>query len=120
MIESNARLPKVIESLAQLGYVHEGDLGISGREAFARQGQDIPRDGTGRTWPNHHLYVCAQDSEELTKHLAFRDYLRKNPDAVLAYTKLKRQLAQRFPHDIESYIQGKRTFIDEIIEHALG
>lgn len=119
VIESNAQLPEAIESLAQLGYVHEGDLGIAGREAFARQGQDVPRDGTGRMWPNHHLYVCAQDSEELTRHLTFRDYLWKNPNAVLAYTKLKRQLAQQFPHDIESYIQGKRTFIDEIVEHAL-
>jgi GrpB-like predicted nucleotidyltransferase (UPF0157 family) len=118
VIESNARLPGVIQSLYQLGYVHQGDLGIVGREAFDRQGQDVPRDGTGRMWSNHHLYVCAQDSAELARHLAFRDHLRKNPDAVLAYGKLKRQLAQEFPHDIESYIQGKRAFVEEILQRA--
>ena len=118
VIESNARLPDVIQSLAVLGYVHEGDLGIAGREAFARQGQDVPRDGTGRTWLNHHLYVCVQDSSELKRHLAFRDYLRKNPDAVRAYSELKRQLAQRFPHDIDSYIEGKKTFVEESLKRA--
>ncbi len=120
VIESNARLPEAIQSLAGLGYFHEGDLGIAGREAFGRQGQDVPRDGTGRTWPNHHLYVCVQDSEELARHLAFRDYLRENPAAVLVYEKLKRQLAQQFPHDIDLYIEGKRTFVEEILERAIA
>lgn len=40
-----------VTRLAKLGYVHEGDLGIPGREAFIP-----PRDVD---W--HHLYLCTVD-----------------------------------------------------------
>ncbi len=46
--------------LARLGYVHKGDLGISGREAFL-----APTDE-----PQHHLYLLAEGAAELTRHLA--------------------------------------------------
>ena len=65
VIESNTVLPEMIQPLARLGYIHRGDLGIPGREAFDREDHDVPRDGTGRTWPDHHLYVCGKDSVEL-------------------------------------------------------
>ncbi|WP_434756580.1 GrpB family protein [Paenibacillus amylolyticus] len=37
VIESMEYLPWVIKNLDELGYVHEGDLGIKNREAFARK-----------------------------------------------------------------------------------
>ncbi|MFC5451616.1 GrpB family protein [Paenibacillus aestuarii] len=46
-----------IERLATLGYIHEGDLEITGREAF------IPPCGV----PWHHLYVCAIDNVEYSR-----------------------------------------------------
>lgn len=119
VIKSNDLLPEVIQSLAKLGYIHQGDLGIVGREAFGRENEYVPRDGKGRTWQNHHLYVCPQDSTALARHLAFRNYLRQNADAVLAYGKLKQQLAKKFPHDIDSYIEGKNAFIEEITQLGL-
>ena len=119
VIESEALLPHVIQSLSGLGYVHRGDLGIAGREAFGREDHiDVPRDGTGRSWPDHHLYVCAQDSVELARHLAFRDFLRVNPDEASAYYRLKRELAQQYPHDIDSYIKGKSRFIEDVLQRA--
>jgi GrpB-like predicted nucleotidyltransferase (UPF0157 family) len=118
VIESKAQLANVIRSLARIGYDHRGDLGIAGREAFGRQGEDVPRDGTGRIWPSHHLYVCARDSKELARHLAFRDHLRSHPDVASTYARLKRDLARQFPHDIDSYIQGKAAFIEDILRRA--
>ena len=118
VIASPARLPEVIEVLARLGYFHQGDLGIVGREAFGRHGPDVPRDGTGRTWPAHHLYVCAVDSAELTRHRTFRDYLRQHPEAVSAYAQLKRQLAQRFPRHREAYAQHKTEFVAATLRRA--
>jgi len=47
----------VVDKLASIGYIHEGDLGIDGREAFKYM--DKPHLMT------HHLYVCPQNSEEL-------------------------------------------------------
>ena len=119
VIKSNDLLPEVIQSLAKLGYIHQGDLGIVGREAFGRENEYVPCDGKGRTWQNHHLYVCPQDSTALARHLAFRNYLRQNADAVLAYGKLKQQLAKKFSHDIDSYIEGKNAFIEEITQLGL-
>jgi len=115
VIASRQLLPEAIHRLAGLEYVHKGDQGIRGREAFARQDEDTPKDGTGRKWPVHHLYVCAQDNAELARHVAFRDYLRSNPAAALAYAKLKRQLAQQFPYDVDAYCEAKTDFVNGIL-----
>jgi GrpB-like predicted nucleotidyltransferase (UPF0157 family) len=90
-----------ISRLATLGYVHRGDLGIKEREAFANP------DGL----PRHNLYLCPRDSVALANHLALRDYLRTHPEAVKEYSELKKHLAQRFPDDIDSYIDGKTTMV---------
>ena len=118
VIVSRSLLPDVLRALAPLGYIHRGDLGIAGREAFAHERPDVPRDGSGRVWPAHHLYVCAQDNAELGRHLVFRDYLRAHPESALAYGELKRRLARQFPHDIEAYIEGKAAFVREILRRA--
>src|SRR5262245_52733734 len=48
IIPSLDYLSEVIKLLTPLGYEHEGDLGVKGREAFRRLGEDVPRDGSGR------------------------------------------------------------------------
>ena len=128
VIESRALLPDVVQSLAELGYFHEGDLGVAGREAFGRRGQrrqharedsDVPRDGTGRSWPDHHLYVCPRDGDALARHLAFRDYLRQHPDEAEAFKALKRRLARQHTHHIDAYTEGKTAFVEAILERAI-
>src|ERR1041384_4181171 len=52
VVPTNADIPVVIERLATLGYLHRGNLGVEGREAFA-----IPD-----RLPIHHLYLCPRDS----------------------------------------------------------
>ncbi|WP_346429164.1 GrpB family protein [Planococcus halocryophilus] len=46
-------------------------------------------------------------SLEIERHLAFRDYLRTHSVARKEYGELKSRLSQKFPYDIESYIQEK-------------
>lgn len=58
--------PLAKRRLESLGYVHEGDLGISGREAFAPGARPLA------DLPSHHLYVCVEGSAALRNHLAFR------------------------------------------------
>lgn len=96
----------VVERLAAIGYIHEGDLGIAGREAFRYS--DKPH------LQNHHLYVCPQDSEELHRHITFRDYLRSHPAAVKKYSLVKEEAARQFPDDIEGYIAYKSPCIEEL------
>jgi GrpB-like predicted nucleotidyltransferase (UPF0157 family) len=105
VVPSERELPLAIAQLATLGYVHRGNLGIEGREAFDRPAGS----------PRHNLYVCPQGSLGLQNHLAVRDYLRTHPETARAYGALKQQLAERFPHDIERYVDGKTDLILEIL-----
>lgn len=99
-------MPSVVEKLATLGYQHEGNLGVEGREAFRYENKtDLML---------HHLYVCPKTSNELRRHLAFRDYLRSHPDAVEKYASIKQQGAKQFPTDIDSYISFKSEFVESI------
>ena len=108
VIKDYSVFDRVVESLAALGYIHEGDLGIKDREAF---------DYKGKTeLPVHHLYVCPEFSEELKRHIAFRDYLRKCTEAVLKYSRVKEEGARIFPDSIDDYIKYKSPCIEEIYE----
>jgi GrpB-like predicted nucleotidyltransferase (UPF0157 family) len=101
VVPDNSDVQIGISGLATLGYVHRGDLGIKGREAFANP------DGL----PRHNLYLCPRDSVALANHLALRGYLRAHREAAREYGELKKRLAQRFPDDIDSYIDGKTTML---------
>ena len=93
-------------ALAKIGYLHEGDLGIAGREAFGYA--DKPH------LKKHHLYVCPRDSEELHRHITFRDFLRQNPEAAFEYGRAKAEAASLYPNDIDKYIEHKSPFIEKI------
>ena len=80
----------MIERLGRLGYDHEGDLGVPGRDAFAA-------------------------APALTRHLALRDLLRADLGAAAAYAGLKRSLAVRFRHDRVAYTDAKTAFIDALL-----
>jgi len=108
VVPAQAQIPPAIERLATLGYVHRGDLGVEGREAF-----DPPEGLTA-----HHLYVCPGDSAALANHLAVRDYLRSQPETARQYGELKKRLARAFPHDIDRYVEGKTDFILDILRAA--
>ncbi len=97
-----------IERLAAIGYSHVGNLGVDGREAFNSPPEP----------PQRHLYVCVQDGTALENHLMLRDFLRKNPDFAAEYGRLKKQLAARFPTEIDKYIAGKTDFILEVLRES--
>ena len=106
VIADSSLLPAVIERLADVGYIHEGDLGIKDREAFRYTNK--PHLMT------HHLYVCTVTSEELHRHLTFRDHLRGNPQAVQKYSRIKEKAAELYPYDIDKYMEYKAPCIKEI------
>jgi GrpB-like predicted nucleotidyltransferase (UPF0157 family) len=110
LLRSKADLPAVIERLAGLGYVHEGDLGIDGREAFATP--------PGYSAHDHHLYVCAPDWPGHGDQIAFRDYLRTHPSAARAYARLKRRLAIRHRDNRGAYANAKAGFVAAVLKRA--
>ena len=100
----------VVEKLVENGYFHEGNLGIEGREAFGYTGKSHLM--------KHHLYVCPRDSRELHRHITFRDFLRKHPEAAKKYSQVKETAAQLFPEDIDGYMAYKAPCIAELYEQC--
>jgi GrpB-like predicted nucleotidyltransferase (UPF0157 family) len=105
VIPTRQHLSAITAALADLGYQYRGNQGIPDRDAY-RLIEPV------RT---QHLYVCPADSLPLHNHLALRDHLRANPNDRDAYARLKFELAQKFPNDIDSYIAGKTDFILKIL-----
>lgn len=107
-VADDAAMSEAIARLAGIGYVHEGDLGIPGREALA------PPPGL----TSHHLYVCRADSCEYRRHILFRDYLRSHPEVAREYASVKRRLAEQHRNDRQAYTDGKGEFINRILSLA--
>jgi len=106
IISDYSVFPEIVTLLWSIGYIHEGDLGIKEREAFAYAGKEHLQ--------AHHLYVCPENSEELRRHIVFRDFLRVNAEAVVKYGSTKEEAAKLFPQDIDKYMEFKATCIREL------
>ena len=108
VVPSASDIPLAVARLAVLGYVHLGDVGIPGREAFLWPAQKA----------RHHLYVCPVDSEELDRHRSFRDYLLTHPDEANAYGALKKAAAIRYSDDRDAYVGAKSSFVESVLKRA--
>jgi GrpB-like predicted nucleotidyltransferase (UPF0157 family) len=106
IIKDDSVFSAVADRLKTIGYIHEGDLGIKDREAFKYLNKPHLQ--------THHLYVCPQYSEELHRHMVFRDFLRSNAEAVKKYSAIKEKAAELFPDDIDQYIKYKTPCIEEL------
>lgn len=92
--------------MESLGYEALGEFGIPCRRYFRKDSSVGKR--------THHVHVFAQGSEQITRHLAFRDFMNAHPDWAARYSDLKRDLVARFPDSIERYMDGKDAFIKAI------
>lgn len=103
--------------LAIIGYYHNGNQNVEGREVFKRSGKidDEVLDKIA-----HHLYVCRNDCPELHRHILFRNYLRKYPIAREYYEQLKYELAKEAKNNRKLYAGNKElkanSFINFIVE----
>jgi GrpB-like predicted nucleotidyltransferase (UPF0157 family) len=94
-----------VAALARIGYVHQGDLGIQGREAFT----------SPAGLPENHLYVVVSGSQAHLDHVHLRDYLRIHPEEVRRYADEKRRLARLLPTDRRAYVNGKASLVQEML-----
>ena len=95
--------------MIKLGYQPKGEFGIPGRRFFTKS------DGTTRT---HHAHVFQTGDPEVERHLSFKEYMTAHPKEAQAYSRLKEELAGKFPEDINGYTQAKGDFIKRIDEKA--
>ena len=110
----------VKRALAEIGYDHEGDRGITGREAFCRNGKVF---NEILDTIDHHLYVCSVDNEEYKRHILARDYLRNHTEARDRYNQIKEEiLAKVGSNNRAGYVQMKEEeygdFFEDVIKKA--
>ena len=95
----------------EAGYEYLGEFGIRGRR-YLRKG------GDERT---HQVHIFSEkDTENLIRHLAFLDYMRSHAEEREQYAALKKELAQKYPYDIDGYCDGKDAFVKKIEKQALA
>ena len=112
VVEDTDQFLRLKEELAKIGYVHEGDRGIPGREAFDNENVPIDID--------HHLYVCTKDNAELLRHIKFRDRLRSNQELVDEYNKIKEEILSKVGKDNRAgYVEMKEKDYKYFFEKVL-
>lgn len=116
VISSMSLLPEIINKLSELGYYHEGNLGVENREAFGRKDDRVPYNQDNQPKPEHHLYVCNQESEALKKHTLFRDKLRQHSHLADEYAEIKKKLATIYKDNRKAYTEGKTQFVDKVMK----
>ncbi|ALO44922.1 GrpB family protein [Pseudohongiella spirulinae] len=92
-------------SLEALGYEVKGEFGIPGRRYFRLS------DAAGRR--THQIHAFEVGSQNVARHIAFRDYMRAHPSIAVEYGELKERLARASPNDMDAYINGKDAFVKE-------
>lgn len=98
-------------SMEALGYEALGEFGLVGRRYFRKEHPPGIR--------THHVHTFQVGSPEIERHLAFRDYLIAHPEDAQKYGELKLELAQKYPEDIEGYMDGKDEFVKEVEKKAI-
>ncbi len=97
-------------AIEAISYEAMGECGIPGRRYFRKNNEMGDR--------VYQVHMFTADSPQIERHLAFRDFMRADPDWAKRYSDLKRDLANAYPHSIERYMDGKDAFIKEIDRKA--
>ncbi len=119
IFDKNVEFAEIKSRLENIGYFHNGNQGIEGREVFKRA-KLFNHNVLDEIF--HHLYVCQIESVELQNHICFRDYLVANADARIEYQRLKYEIAAEANQDKKKYAELKeikaREFVDKVLEKA--
>ncbi|HEY0187513.1 MAG TPA: GrpB family protein [Cellulomonas sp.] len=98
-------VPAAVAALEATGYTHRGDLGVAGREVLRAPD----------TAPARHVYVCAEGALHVRNHLAVRRVLRERADLRDRYAAVKLRLSSDRAMDIDRYVAGKSTILQEVL-----
>lgn len=99
------KLPEIIKRLGELGYKHQGNLGIKEREAFKL---------TFEPMHPHNLYVCHKDSVAYKNHILLKKHLSENPEDFSRYEELKISLGNT-ASNVDKYTRLKTELILEFL-----
>lgn len=106
--------PECVARLVEIGYeyVPEFEDVVPERRYFRKF------DPEGRRTHQIHL-VERTNLDWWVRHIAFRDYLRQNPEVAGEYGALKLDLSHRFRDDRAAYMDAKDEFVRSVEQRAL-
>jgi GrpB-like predicted nucleotidyltransferase (UPF0157 family)/L-amino acid N-acyltransferase YncA len=108
VVAASEKVADAVRRLEQVGYEHEGDLGVTGREAFRSSSR----------LPDHHLYVVVDGSLPYVEHVLLRDLLRADEGLAEIYADAKKQAAAEHAEDRSAYQQAKSDTIEVLLDRA--
>ena len=111
VVRDNGIFREIVATLEAMGYTHERDQTIPHREAFRTN-------SSARM--EHHLYVCPASSNELQRHIRFRDTLRRDERLRREYEALKVQFASRANGSRALYAELKQREGGPFVERVLA
>ena len=98
-----------IPAMVNAGYIARGENGIAGRRYFIKGGDQR----------SHQVHAFSVGDIQILRHLAFRDYLRKNRNIAMAYAEMKRAAVLLYKNDAQRYSAFKTNFIEHHLQLAL-
>jgi GrpB-like predicted nucleotidyltransferase (UPF0157 family) len=111
------RTPEALDAarplLEALGYQWWGEYGLPGRRYLS-----LVDSATGKRLVQLHCYQ--EGSAEITRHLAFRDYLRTRPDLVAEYEVVKLRCLEAHSDSSHDYSTCKGDWIRRVEAEALA
>lgn len=112
VVSTEARVRRAVDRLATIGYRWRGDLGVTGRQAFA------PPAHSGL--PAHHLYVVVENNKAHVDHWLLRETLIEDVAAREEYASLKRRNVELAGGDMDVYVAAKASFVAALLTRARG
>jgi GrpB-like predicted nucleotidyltransferase (UPF0157 family) len=108
VIVSAEEMQRAVAAIGSAGYLHRGDLGVAGREAFFAPDE----------CPRRNVYACLAGTLSVRNHLAVRDVLRNRADLRDEYAAVKLALAAEPDMDIDTYIARKSAVLQNVLAES--
>ncbi len=111
LVSSLSDLDRERSRIETLGYGWHGELWIPGRRYCTLS------DESGNRIVQLHFFTA--NSPHVTRHLAFRDYLRSHPEEMKDYEKEKQRARNLYPDDSHAYTDEKAAWVQTTETKAL-
>jgi GrpB-like predicted nucleotidyltransferase (UPF0157 family) len=102
VVKDIAEVSTLKQSITDLGYVHKGEYGITGREYFSKKQRKV------------HFHIYQSGDVNVEKHLNFVKVMQGNISLIAELNMIKQTLHTKYPNDKESYQNEKAFFYKQI------